>query len=377
MDYITPFLTKAPLTLLAFLFVLTIVVFIHEYGHFKVARLCGIRVETFSVGFGKELFGFNDKHGTRWKFCLIPLGGYVKFFGDASEASTPDFDAANAMSVEERKVSFFHKPVWQRAAVVAAGPLANFILAIIVFAGAFMTIGKQEISPRIDSLVEGGAAHEAGLKAGDVIKIIDGKKIARFSDMQRIIIGNAEVPLVFEIEREGRIIPITVTPQRKEIKDSFGNMQKVGQIGIRRDTKANEGILVKMNPLDALSSAVNECYFIVEQTFSFLSRMIKGTESADQLGGPIRIAQASGQAASIGFPALIMLMGVLSVSIGLMNLFPVPMLDGGHLVFYAIEAVKGSPLHPKAQDLLFRAGFGCLIALMLFTTFNDIKQLFN
>jgi regulator of sigma E protease len=377
MDYITPFLTKTPLTLLAFLFVLTVVVFIHEYGHFKIARLCGVRVETFSVGFGKELFGFNDKHGTRWKFCLIPLGGYVKFFGDASEASTPDFDKANAMSEEDRKVSFFHKPVWQRAAIVAAGPIANFILAIVIFSTIFMTIGKQEISPRVDSVLEGGAAHLAGMTQGDIIRTIEGKKIARFSDMQRIVVANADVPLIFEIERGDKRLTLTLTPQRKEVKDAFGNMQKMGQIGIKRDTKAEEGVFTRMNPLDAVSQGVEECRFIVEQTFSFLGRMIKGTESADQLGGPIRIAQASGQAANIGFTALILLMAVLSVSIGLVNLFPVPMLDGGHLVFYAIEAVKGSPLAPKAQDILFRVGFGCLIALMLFTTFNDVKSLLN
>ena len=354
-----------------FLFVLTIVVFFHELGHFLIARWCGVRVLTFSIGFGPELFGFNDRHGTRWKVSAIPLGGYVKFFGDENAASVPDADTINQMSEAERRVSFFFKPVPQRAAIVVAGPIANFILAIVIFAAVFTFYGKQATPARVDAVQPASAAEAAGFKSGDLIVTINGRKIDTFTDMQRVVSTHAGEPLDVEVDRAGQRLPIKATPKLTEMKDNFGNVHRIGVLGI---TGAREPP-VPVDPLSAVKLGVEETWFVIDRTLSYIGGVVVGRESADQLGGPIRIAQVSGQVATAGFVALIHLAAVLSISIGLLNLFPIPLLDGGHLLFYTIEAIRGRPLSDRAQEVGFRIGLAIVLLLMIFATFNDILHL--
>jgi regulator of sigma E protease len=362
--------------LLPFLFVLTIVVFFHELGHFLVARWVGVKVLVFSVGFGPELLGFTDRHGTRWKLSAIPLGGYVKFFGDQNAASVPDQEAVGAMTAEERSQSFYYKSVSRRAAVVAAGPIANFILAIVIFAGIFTFYGKPATSARVDSVQAGGAAEAAGFKSGDIIRAINGQEIQTFADMQRIVSSSAGQTLQVTVDRGGESLTLTAVPELKEVKDSFGNVHRAGVLGITRAMAPDDVQLEKAPPLTALKLGVAETWFVVERTMSYLGGVIAGRESTDQLGGPIRIAQVSGQVATVGIVALIHLTAVLSVSIGLLNLFPIPLLDGGHLLFYAIEALRGRPLSERAQELGFRFGLAFVLMLMLFATYNDVTHLF-
>ncbi|MFY9625758.1 MAG: RIP metalloprotease RseP [Rhodoplanes sp.] len=361
--------------LIPFLFVLTIVVFFHELGHFLVARLYRIRVLVFSLGFGPELLGYNDRTGTRWKISAIPLGGYVKFFGDDNAASTPDQDALSQMSEEERRQTFPAQPVAARAAVVVAGPLANFLLAIVIFAGIFMFYGKQSTSARVDAVQPGSAAEAAGFVPGDLVLSIDGRRIDSFADMQRIISTSASQALQVTVDRSGRVVTLTATPALKEIKDNFGNVHRIGVLGITRSMAPGDVRYEKSGPITALRLGVEETWFVIERTLSYIGGVIVGREATDQLGGPIRIAQVSGQVASAGFIALMHLAAVLSVSIGLLNLFPVPLLDGGHLLFYGIEAARGKPLSERAQELGFRIGFAIVVMLMIFATFNDILHL--
>jgi len=361
--------------LIPFLFVLTIVVFFHELGHFLVARWCGIKVLVFSLGFGPEIAGFNDRYGTRWKISAVPLGGYVKFFGDDNAASTPDRSAAAAMSESEKKDSFVYQPVGSRAAVVAAGPIANFLLAIAIFAGIFMVVGKQTTTARVDAVQPGSAAEAAGFMPGDLVLSIDGDKIESFSDMQRIVSVSSGESLKIVVDRDGRAVTLTATPQLKELKDNFGNTHRLGVLGISRSMADGDLKTQKVSPLTAVVMGAQETWFVVERTLAYIGGVFAGREAADQLGGPIRIAQVSGQVASAGFVALIHLTAVLSVSIGLLNLFPIPLLDGGHLLFYAIEAVRGRPLSERAQEVGFRIGLAIVVMLMIFATFNDILHL--
>lgn len=361
--------------LVPFLFVLTIVVFFHELGHFLVARWCGVKVMAFSIGFGPEIAGFNDRHGTRWKLSAIPLGGYVKFLGDDNAASVPDHEAVAAMSEEDKKDAFQNKPVGSRAAVVAAGPIANFILAIAIFAGIFMTVGKQIASARVDTVQPNTAAAAAGFQPGDLVTAINGEKIGSFSDMQRIVSVSAGVPMKIEIERKGALQTLTATPELRELKDNFGNVHRVGVLGISRSMAPDDVRTQKFGPLDAVVAGAEETWFVVDRTISYIGGIFAGREAADQLGGPIRIAQVSGQVATAGFVALLHLTAVLSVSIGLLNLFPIPLLDGGHLLFYGIEAARGRPLSERAQEVGFRIGLAIVVMLMIFATFNDILHL--
>jgi regulator of sigma E protease len=360
---------------LPFLFVLTVVVFFHELGHFWVARRCGVKVDAFSVGFGPELFGFNDRKGTRWKLCAVPLGGYVRFHGDDSAASTPDTKAIAKMSEAEKRISFFHQPVGKRAAIVAAGPIANFLLAVAIFSLVFMVYGRQVTTPRVDTIQPESAAAEAGFRPGDMVLSIDGSKIENFGDMQRIVSASPGVPLRVTVQRDGREITLTATPKLREIKDNFGNTHRVGMLGISRSTMPEDVVTERYGPIESLRLGVAETWFVLERTINYVVGIVTGREAADQLGGPIRIAQVSGQVATVSFAALLHLTAVLSVSIGLLNLFPVPLLDGGHLVFYAIEAVRGRPLSERAQEFGFRIGLALVLMLMLFATWNDILHL--
>ncbi|MDP3076822.1 RIP metalloprotease RseP [Bradyrhizobium sp.] len=361
--------------IIPFLFVLTIVVFFHELGHFLVARWNGVKVLTFSLGFGPELAGFNDRHGTRWKLSAIPLGGYVKFFGDESEASTPSSETLSGMTADERAGSFHHKKVGARAAIVAAGPIANFLLAIVIFTCLFTFFGKPSTTARVDKVEAGSAADKAGFQAGDVVTSIDGKAIGSFSEMQRIVGTRAGEQLSFTIKRGDSSLQLQGTPQLREVKDSFGNVHRLGVLGITRATNPGDVVTERLDPASALLLGVKETWFVVERTMSYIGGVFTGREAADQVGGPIRIAQISGQVATIGVAALVHLAAVLSISIGLLNLFPVPLLDGGHLLFYAVEAARGRPLSERAQEMGFRIGLGLVLMLMVFATYNDILHL--
>ena len=361
--------------LVPFVFVLSLVVFFHELGHFLVARWCGVRILAFSIGFGPELLGFFDRHGTRWKIAAIPLGGYVKFFGDDSAASTPDRSVIENMDPAEREHSFIFQSVAKRSAIVVAGPLANFVLAIVIFAGIFMIFGMQTLSPRVDEVQAGSPAAAAGFKPGDMVLSIDGEKIDSFETMQRIVADSAGTPLKITVERNGAPVELTATPVLHQEKDIFGNVQRVGLLGIRRSPAPGDIKYQHVSPPKAVWLGVQETWFVVDKTLTYIGRVVVGRERANQLGGPIRIAQMSGQVASISFVALVHLAAVLSVSIGLLNLFPIPLLDGGHLLFYSIEATRGRPLSERAQEVGFRIGFAIVIMLMIFATFNDIVHL--
>jgi regulator of sigma E protease len=361
--------------IIPFLFVLSLVVFFHELGHFLVARWCGVRVLVFSIGFGPEIVGFNDRHGTRWKISAIPLGGFVKFFGDENAASVPDSARLAVMDADERAHSFMFQPVAKRAAIVVAGPLANFLLAIVIFAGVFMLYGKQTMSARVDSVQADSAAAEAGFKAGDVVVAINGRPIENFTEMQRIVGSSAGEMLAVTVDRDGSQLVLNAKPALKEVKDNFGNVQRVGILGISRSMAPEDLKLHPVAPPQAVVLAVQETWSVIERTLGYIGGVIAGREAANQLGGPIRIAQMSGQVASFGFVPLIQLAAVLSVSIGLLNLFPIPLLDGGHLLFYLIEGVRGSPLSERAQEVGFRIGLAIVLMLMIFATFNDIVHL--
>src|SRR3979490_2317107 len=360
--------------IIPFLFVLTIVVFFHELGHFLVARWAGVKVLTFSLGFGPELCGFNDRHGTRWKISAIPLGGYVKFFGDESEASTPSSGALADMTEEERASSFHHKKVGPRAAIVAAGPIANFLLAIVIFTCLFTFFGKPSRTARVDQVEAGSAAAAAGFQVGDVVTAIDGKSIGSFSDMQRIVGTRAGEPLSFTIKRGDSTLQLHGTPELKEVKDPFGNVHKLGVLGITRKTATGEVTTERVDPATAFWLGIKETWFVIDQTLSYIGNVFTGRASADQIGGPIRIAQISGQVATLGITPLLHLAAVLSISIGLLNLFPVPLLDGGHLLFYAAEVLRGRPLSDRSQEYGFRIGLVLVLMLMVFAFYNDFHQ---
>lgn len=363
--------------LIPFLFVLTVVVFFHELGHFLVARYCGVAVETFSIGFGREILGRTDRHGTRWKLGWIPLGGYVKFEGDDNAASTPDRARLSQVPEDQRSGLFHFKPLHKRAAVVAAGPIANFILATVIFAGIFTIVGQGTALAIIEAVVPGSAAEAAGFKPNDQVISIEGSKIDGFEDMIRIVSSSPGVPLHFGVMRDGAEIELVATPDIKEVEDIIGGTVRIGQIGVQR--KAGEGSyrIVRTDPLTGLWQGARHTWFVISGTMNYLGGMISGREDTSQLGGPIRIAEVSGKVAEQGFTALLNLTAVLSVSIGLLNLFPVPMLDGGHLLYYAVEAVRGRPMGEKAQEFGFRVGLALVMMLMVFATWNDLVHLFS
>ena len=355
-----------------FLLVLGIVVFFHELGHFLVGRWCGVKADVFSLGFGPELYGRVDRHGTRWRLALVPLGGYVKFHGDANAASA-GVDA-EGLSEEERRVSFFTQPVWKRALIVAAGPLANFILAVVIFAGVAFFVGHGALAPRVESLRPGEVAEMAGFKPGDVVRSIDGKAVESWGEVQRIVQVSAEKTLTFVIERDGAQMTLTATPKLRVIDTPLGK-NRVGLIGLNGSNKAEDWKIVRFGPLESLEQGARETWYIGERTLSFLAGLVVGKESFDQVTGPIGTGYLAGKVATFGFSALMNLAAVLSVSIGLINLLPIPLLDGGHLVFYLIETLKGRPLSERTQEVGFRLGLVFVVTLMLFTTFNDVLNL--
>lgn len=349
-----------------FLIILSIVVFVHEYGHYWVARKNGVRVEVFSIGFGREIFGFTDKAGTRWKFSLVPLGGYVKMLGDADETSARP-DAATASSNE----SFPGKTVWQRMAIVAAGPGANFLFAIIVLSLLFVFSGRPFTPAVVGEVTPESPAAVAELQPGDRILAVDGRTVESFENLQMLVRDNAEVPLAFTIERGADVFDVTVTPALREIEDRFGNTHRVGLVGISRT-----GVeFRRSNPGMAVFEATSETWRMISATMGALGEMIVGSRGTEELGGPIRIAQMSGTIAQDGLVPAIWFTAILSINLGLINLFPIPMLDGGHLVLYTIEAARGRPLGERSQEMAFRVGLAMVLALMIFATWNDLVQL--
>jgi regulator of sigma E protease len=355
---------------LPFLIVLTVLVFVHELGHYWVARRNGVRIEVFSIGFGPELFGWHDKAGTRWKLSAIPLGGYVKFFGDADAMSTPGGELP-VMTPEERAVSFHHKRLGQRAAIVAAGPIANFVFAIIVSAALFVLVGQPFTPPEIGAVLPGSAAEKAGLQGGDRIVRINGERIDRFEDIQRIVQLNLDQPLDIVVRRDGHEVQASAVPTVVDETDRLGNHMRVARLGIR-----GSGVdYVRRSPGTALWQAVVETYNQSTGTLRALGQMVVGHRSSDELGGPLRIAQMSGEVAKGGIANLFAFMAFLSVNLGLINLFPVPVLDGGHLLFYAFEWTRGRPLGARAQEYGFRIGMVLVFSLMILATWNDLVHL--
>ncbi len=354
-----------------FFFVLSIVVFVHELGHFLVARWCGVRVAAFSIGFGREVFGFDDRQGTRWRFAAIPLGGYVKFMDDENVASAPTGAPAQEMTDEEKAGSFHYKPLWQKAAVVAAGPIANFIFAIAVFAIMFMTLGIRSTAPKVDEVVIGMPAEKAGIQAGDVIKTIDGVEMKTFNDVRRIVSVNIDRELNVTVERNEKLVQLKLTPVGQEIDDPVGGKVKQGLIGIKRSATPQSYVLKRPGPFEAVWLGVKETQYVITSTLGYLGDVIVGRQNANQLGGVVRIAEATRQVVKLSPEFLPHFVALISVSIGLINLFPIPILDGGHLMFYAIEAVRRRPLSERTQEIAFRMGLAVVLMLMVFAFWND------
>ncbi|WP_217574891.1 RIP metalloprotease RseP [Mesorhizobium sp. GbtcB19] len=360
-------------TLVPFLFVLTVVVFVHEMGHYLIGRWCGIGVKAFSIGFGPELFGFNDRHGTRWKLCAIPLGGYVKFVGDMNATSTqPSTEEIESLTEAERQVAFHTQPIWKRAATVVAGPLFNFLLTIAVFAVLFSIYGRPVLEPTVAQVTAGSPAEKAGIQPGDRFVKVDGSKVETFADVQRLVSGRAGDAITFTMLRDGKEIDVTATPQPMEQQDALGNKIKVAVIGVVNNAELGQPRLVSYTPAGAVVAAVEETGHVIERTGQFLQRFALGREDKCQLGGPIKIAKMSGQAAKLGFEWLVQLVAFLSVGIGFLNLLPIPPLDGGHLLFYGVEAVIRRPVSERMMEMAYRTGLFLVLGFMGFVFWNDL-----
>jgi regulator of sigma E protease len=333
-----------------------------------------VKIDAFSIGFGKELFGWTDKTGTRWRVACLPLGGFVKMFGDADASSRPDMEAAARMDAEARRVSFTHKKLWQKALIVAAGPAANFLFAIIVMTGLFSTIGQPFTPPVIGSVLAGSAAEKSGLQSGDKILSVDGQSVERFEDLRQIIIANTGDPISVELLRNGQPVTLTATPQVVEDEDILGNKNRVGRLGM---LPSSDLVMRHEDPLTAVWQATRETWNITTSSLSTIGQMIIGRRSADDLSGPIGIGQVIGKVSDEGAIPLIHLIALLSISLGLINLFPIPVLDGGHLLFYAIEAVSRRPVSERALAFGFRVGFALIVSFFVFVMWHDLSRLFH
>lgn len=353
----------------AFLVLLTVLVFVHELGHYSVARLCGVRVEVFSIGFGPEIFGWTDRADTRWKFSAIPLGGYVKMFGEGPYSGGGA--GGEAMTEKERMFSFPHKSLARRAAVVFAGPAANFVFAILVLAGLFMSFGQIDRTPLVTAITPDSAAEKAGIQAGDIFLRIDGNEIERWRDMAQLVRLHPGEELEIVVLRDGQEVTVHAAPMVKEIKDVSGHPVKIGFLGVR----STKGERRRLGPFSSIVEATRESAEITRVTLIAVGQIIVGKREAKELGGPLRIGQLSGDFARRGALPFISLVALLSINLGLINLFPIPMLDGGHLLFYGIEAVRGKPLGEKAQEIGLRIGLVFVLGLMLFVTINDLINL--
>ena len=362
--------------IIPFVVLILVVVFIHEYGHYYFAKKYGVGVTDFSIGFGKELFGWNDKSGTRWKICWIPLGGYVKFFGDRNVFSQADQEKiVNKYSLEDQKKLFVLKPLYQRAIIVAAGPFANFLLAVAIFLSIYMFVGKDFTPAMINEVQNESPAQVAGLKKNDVILEIDGNKVKSILDVSKLIMMSTSEFIDFKVSRFENELILKVKPNVVEAEDNMGNKVKKRMVGIKLSPFNNEINHVKLGPAKALYYSLSEVYFVSISSLKYLGSIITGSGDSSQLGGPIRIAKITGQVAEFGFIPFLSMMAYISISLGLINLFPIPLLDGGHLMFYGFEKILGRPLSQKTQEGFFRIGMFLLLFLMFFATFNDLKDL--
>ena len=355
----------------SFFIVISVIVFSHEFGHYIVAKWCGVKITAFSLGFGKELIGWNDKSGTRWKIAMLPFGGYVKMFGDASAASTADADALEQMSEADKNLTFHFKPLHKKAAIVAAGPVANFILTIVIFTYFIMTVGLPSAEPLVGEVMPDSPAFVAGLMSGDRILKINEDKVNSFNDIPYLVATNLGTPVTLLVQRKDKEFSIVLTPKEVEDDDGLGNKIKHPVIGIKStDIKYHDVGFFK-----ALDESVHRTYMICESTLRVIGQMVTGKRGAGDLKGPVGIAQLSGQATGKDFHTALWLIAMLSANLGLVNLFPIPVLDGGHLAYYAAEAMSGRPMAQKVQDYGFRVGFVILFALMSFTILNDLQKL--
>ena len=362
--------------IIPFIILLTVVVFIHEFGHYYFAKLYGVGVTDFSIGFGKEIFGFNDKSGTRWKFCAIPLGGYVKFFGDRNVFTQAEqAELLKKYNKEDQEKLFVTKPLYQRSLVVAAGPLANFILAIFIFTFIYMFAGKDFTPAQIQEVQNNSPAYVSGIENGDVILSIDNRKITSILDVSTYINTSTNDNIDIKVLRNNEEIILQVRPKIFKGKDSLGNKVNKKIIGIKISPLNDKFNKERLGPAKALFYAVKETWFVVNASLDFVISMFKGKGDTTQLGGPIKIAKITGQVAQHGLIAFLSIMAYISISLGFINLFPIPMLDGGHLMFYAFEKILGRPLKQRTQEGFFRIGVFLLLSLMFFTTFNDLKDL--
>lgn len=357
-------------TLATFAVVIGTLVFIHEFGHYGMARLLGIKVEAFAVGFGREVLGFTDRRGTRWKLGWLPLGGYAKFAGDMNAASQPDPVLA-ALPVAERADYFQFRPLWQRALVVAAGPAINFLFAILLFAGFFMTWGQQYTPPVVGQVQAGSAAAAAGLRPGDRILTVDGKTARRFEDVVREVRMSTGEPMRFEVMRGGAERAINVRPRMVNGIDRFGNRYTIGRLGVA----SGAPVVERRGPVEAVGYAALEVASITRAMVDGLAQVVSGRRDVAELGGPIKIAQFSGQSAALGLASFVTFVALISINLGFINLLPIPMLDGGHLLLYAVEGMRRRPLNPRVQEWAFMSGFALLLTLMLFLTWNDVAGL--
>lgn len=367
LDYVMSLLSYV----VPFLAVLTVIVFVHEMGHYLVARWNGVAIQAFSIGFGRELLGWTDKHGTRWKISAVPLGGYVRFVGDMNASSMPDADAPELQDPSIAPHLFVNKSVWQRIAVVAAGPIANVLLTFLILYALLLGYGRYSVPAIIGEVVPGSVAEAAGFEPGDKILSVDGYVVRGFEDFQRYVATSPARQVVIELERNQATREIDLVPEPVVIQDRFGNDQRIGRIGVSRETSASDLELYRPGPVEALGMTVEEIRFIVQRTGAFLGDFFVGRGDVEQLSGPVKVAKVSGEVATLGIIALINLMALLSLNIGIFNLLPIPMLDGGHLMYYLIEAVRGRPLSMRVQEIGFRFGFALVLALMVFTLFND------
>lgn len=355
-------------TLAQFLILITILVFVHELGHYSVARLFGVRVETFSIGFGRELFGWTDRKQTRWKVSWIPLGGYVKFFGDAGAIGNPEKFLARIPKQDHDKC-FHFKPLWQRALIVAAGPVVNIVFAALLYAGLFAAIGQYVAEPVVSAVDEGSPAAAAGFQVGDRILSVNGDQVESFEEIMPVVALNPNRAVEFVIERGGRTVTLTAIPEARMADDGLGNEMEVGRLGIT----STERFVKEYSVPEALVAGARRTGQLMGLMLETVGRMITGSIGIDELGGPVKIAQYTGQSASLGVVAFLSFMALISVNLGLINLFPIPLLDGGHLLFYGIEAVKGSPLSARTQEMAAMIGLAFVLGLLFVVTWNDLN----
>jgi regulator of sigma E protease len=360
-------------SVLSYLLVLTVIVFVHEMGHYWVARWNGVAIQTFSIGFGPELFGFNDRRGTRWRLSAIPMGGYVRFLGDMNATSaTVDPDILENADEALLPRLFVNKSVWQRIAIVVAGPAANVLLTFFIVYALLLGVGRYTLPPVISAVEPLSVAAQAGLQAGDTVLSVDGFKVRGFKDFQRFVATAPGHQIAIGIKRNGSQQTILATPKAVETKDRFGNVQRIGQLGVSRLADESEVSLYKPDPIEAVGMAFEEIHFIVSRTAAFLGDFFVGRGDVQQLGGTIKVAKISSEAVSLGWVAVASLIAMISLNIGLVNLLPIPMLDGGHLIYYLFEAIRGRPLSVRAQEIGFRFGLAIVVSLTVFTVINDI-----